>query len=129
MKTKKSFGLFLLLAGAVVTVVGTILYGKVFAQDQNTRLFMVLSLVAAVLAICLTYTRMHELPNFLSALSTTLLTAGLCISIVPMVTPIAYWYAGLYDYSTVGAYFTVLIVWGVAWLFLLVSTFVGIQNR
>ena len=128
MKTKKSLGLFLLLAGVLVTVVGNLLYGSVFAQDQNTRLFMILSLVAAALAMGLTFTSMPELPNFLTALSAIFLTAGLCISIVPMVTPIAYWYACLYDYSTVSSFFRVLTLWGVAWLLLLVSSFTGIKK-
>lgn len=129
MKTKKSIGLYLLLAAAVVTVIGLILYGSVFAKSGSVNTYLILSLVAAAAAVGISFTAIPELPNLAAGLTTVLLFVGFCVSIAPMVTPIAYWYAGLYDYSTVSAYFTFAVVWAVAWILALVSSFTGIVKK
>lgn len=129
MKTKNSFGLYLLLASVVLTIIGIILYGNVFAQDGKTRLYLILSIVAAAASIGVSFTKLRELPNFVAGLATVLLFVSFCFSVVPMVTPIAYWYAGLYDFSTVSAYFTFAIVWAVAWIFAMVSSFTGLVKK
>lgn len=110
-------------------MVGIVLYGNVFAQAGQTRLFMILSLVAAAAAVGVSFSSMHELANLLEGAAAVLLFAGFCFSAAPMVTPIAYWYAGLYDYGTVSAYFTFAIVWAIAWLLALIGGFIGIAKK
>ena len=129
MKTKKAFGLYLLLAAAVATVIGIVLYGSVFAKVGSTRLYMILSIFAAAVAVGVSFTKQTELANFAAGISMVLLFIGFCVSIAPMVGPIAYWYSGLYDYSTVSAYFTFSIVWVIAWLLAMIGTFIGIAKK
>lgn len=129
MKAKKSFGLYLLLAAAVLTVIAMVLYGSSFATDKLAYLFLGLSLAAAAVSVGMSFTKLTEVANLAAGVATVLLFIGFCITISPMVTPIAYWYSGLYDYSTVSAYFTFAAVWVIAWLAAMVCSFTGVAKR
>ena len=129
MKAKKSVGFYLASASAVLTIVCLILYPGVFARTGAVNTFLVLGLIAAVAAVGISFTVKNELTNLIAVVSSTLLILAFCLSIGPMVTPIAYWYAGLYDYSTVSAYFTFAIVWAIAWILSVVVAFTGVFKK
>ena len=126
MKLNKSVGFYLVAVSAVLTLVSLILYPGVFATTGEVSVFLVLSLIAAVGAIAASFVLKNELTNLIEGAFAILMILAFCLSIGPMVTPIAYWYAGLYDYSTVSAYFTFAIVWAIAWLISVVVSFTGV---
>lgn len=126
MKAKKSIGFYFVAVSAVLSIVSLILYPGVFARTGEVNVFLVLSVVAAAGAVGISFAMQNELTNLIAGVSSVLLIVAFCYSIVPMVTPIAYWYAGLYDYSTVSGYFTFAIVWGIAWLLSVISSFTGV---
>jgi hypothetical protein len=125
MKAKKTIGFYLVAASALLTIAGLVLYPGVFAKSGTVNTFLILSLVAAAAAVGTSFIMKNELTNLAAVAFSTLLILALGFSIAPMVTPIAYWYAGLYDYSTVSAYFTFAAVCGAAWVLSAVSTFTG----
>ena len=129
MKAKKSVGFYLAAASAVMTIVSLILYPGVFARTGEVNTFLLLGLIAAVAALGVSFAVKNELTNLIAVVSSTLLILAFCFSIGPMVTPIAYWYAGLYDYSTVSAYFTFAIIWAIAWLLSVVVSFTGVVKK
>ena len=48
---KKSIGFFLTIASAVIALVSIFLYGNVFAQADNTRTCLIVSVIVAAIAI------------------------------------------------------------------------------
>ena len=129
MKLNQSAGFYLAAVSAVLTLVSLLLYPGVFATTGEVKVFLILSLIAAVVAIVLSFVLKNELTNLIAGAFAILMILAFCFSIGPMVTPIAYWYAGLYDYSTVSAYFTFAIVWAIAWLLSVVVSFTGVVKK
>ena len=129
MKLNQSAGFYLAAVSAVLTLVSLLLYPGVFATTGEVKVFLILSLIAAVVAIVLSFVLKNELTNLIAGAIAILMILAFCFSIGPMVTPIAYWYAGLYDYSTVSAYFTFAIVWAIAWFLSVVVSFTGVVKK
>ena len=126
---KKSIGFFLSIASAVIALVSIFLYGNVFAQADNTRTCLIVSVIVAAIAIGMSFTSMKELPNLVGGIFAVLLIVAACFSIGPMVTPIAYYYSGLYDFSTISGYVTFCAAWAAAWVLALVSSFIGLTKK
>ena len=126
MSVKKAIGFYLVVISAILAAVSLTLYSSVFAKTDKVNTFLLGSIIAGVVVIGFSFAVKNELTNLVAVVYSTLLFVAFCFSISPMVTPIAYWYAGLYDYSTVSAYFTFAIVVGAAWFLSIVSAFTGV---
>jgi len=129
MKSKKTIGFYFVIIAAVLTAAGMYLYPSVYAKTSLAPTFLLVSLIAGIVTVLAALVIGKEFSNFLVIVFAVLLMVAIGITIAPMVTPIALWYAGLYDLNTVNSYFTFGGVALVAWLLAVISSFTGVVKK
>ena len=129
MKSKKTIGFYFVIIASVLTAAGLYLYPSVYSRDPMASKLLMASLIAGAVTILAALVIGKEFSNFLVIAFTVLLMVAVGFSIAPMVTPIALWYAGLYDLNTVHSYFIFGGVALAAWLLALISSFTGVVKK
>ncbi len=122
-KEKKGLGFYLVLAGAVLTVVGAIVYGMSYAPMSVIYLPLVLSVVAAAGVVFLP----KKLAIFMPTVNALLLAFAIGWSLMSMLDPIGYVISGLYPLSDIITYIVFAVIAFLALLLNLVSGFVKVK--
>lgn len=125
---KKTIGYYLSILAAVLALICVYLYGGVSISISMVRPLLIASGVISAIVLAVIAVK-GNLPggNLLPVVNSVLCMGAIGLATIPVISMIVFVVMGMNDISTIQGYVTFAVVALIAWVFNVVSAFLGIK--